>query len=73
MKLTVPTNWQDDLVSRVQRPQVDTIFGKLREDFVGGGRPSVALPKITKNNRPISIRYLWITEGKPTGSFISRI
>ena len=49
MKLTVPTNWQDDLVSRVQRPQVDTIFGKLREDFVGGGRPSVALPKITKN------------------------
>jgi len=48
MKLTVPTNWQGDLVARIKRPQVDAVFGKLREDYVGGGRPSLALPGITK-------------------------
>ena len=48
MKLTVPTNWQDDLVKKISWPGVDAVYGKLDSDFVGGGRPSCIFLKINK-------------------------
>ncbi len=48
MKLTVPTNWQDGLIDRIKKPGVHTVYGKLDRDFVGGGRPSCVLNKVTK-------------------------
>ncbi len=49
MKLTVPTNWQDELIARIKKPGVHTVYGKLDRDFVGGGRPSCVLNKISKS------------------------
>lgn len=49
MKLTVPTNWQEDLIKKIKKPGVDSIYGKLDTDFLGGGRPSCVLMKVTKS------------------------
>jgi collagenase-like PrtC family protease len=58
MKLTVPTNWQEDLLERIRKPEVDIVYGKLDRDFVGGGRPSVVLNKITKSKAKSHIQEL---------------
>jgi collagenase-like PrtC family protease len=55
MKLTVPTNWQDDLIPRIKKPGVHTVYGKLDRDFVGGGRPSCVLNKVTKNKARLHV------------------
>src|SRR4030043_1513762 len=40
MKLTVPTNWETNLVEELAKiPAVVDIYGKKPHDFVGGGRP----------------------------------
>lgn len=49
MKFSVPTNWQDDLLSVFESPSIFEVYGKLAEDFVGGGRPAYALSCISKN------------------------
>lgn len=48
MKLTVPTNWQDDLLAKIKKPYVDTVYGKLDKDFVGGGRASCVIKKVSR-------------------------
>ncbi len=48
MKLSVPTNWQPDLLGRINKSKVAEIYGKLERDPVGGGRPSFMLPYISK-------------------------
>ena len=48
MKLTVPTNWEKDLLGKITQPDVDTVYGKLDKDFVGGGRASCVLLKLRK-------------------------
>ncbi|MBZ9577941.1 U32 family peptidase [Patescibacteria group bacterium] len=48
MKLTVPTNWQNDLIKKINKPNIDTVYGKLDRDFFGGGRPSCISLKVTK-------------------------
>ncbi|MCK9603506.1 MAG: U32 family peptidase [Candidatus Omnitrophica bacterium] len=55
MRLTVPTNWQDDLIKKIKKPGVDTVYGKLDRDFVGGGRPSCILNKVTKNKAKLHV------------------
>jgi len=42
--LVVPCNWQDDLLQHLDPALVDTVYGKLAEDALGGGRPSCKLP-----------------------------
>ena len=44
MKLAVPTNFQDDFLTRLPKGNIHYIYGKLASDFVGGGRPSFILP-----------------------------
>lgn len=50
MKFSVPTNFQVDLLDRLgdNKREIDYIYGKLADDFVGGGRPSFFLPTISK-------------------------
>ena len=46
MKLSVPTNWQPDLIKKIKKPNVDIVYGKLNSDFVGGGRPACICPEV---------------------------
>lgn len=48
MKLSVPTNWQDDLLETLDTRYIGRLYGKLKKDFVGGGRPSFCLPSVSK-------------------------
>lgn len=45
-RLCIPTNMQEDLIDRLDFSRVKEVYGKLREDFVGGGRSSLILPKV---------------------------
>ncbi len=38
MKLSVATNFQDDLIQKIKGKSVVALFGKLNKDFVGGVR-----------------------------------
>ena len=60
LKLSVPNNWQEDLlpVLKEKRDSISEAYGKLPADFVGGGRPSYSF-------LPISI--------KKAGDYIKRI
>lgn len=49
MKLSIPTNWRRELLEQVNREDAVEIYGKLREDIFGGGRSSVYLPFVSKN------------------------
>jgi hypothetical protein len=46
MKFSVPTNWQEDLLDIYAHPLVLEVYGKLAEDFIGGGRPAYSLSGI---------------------------
>lgn len=48
MKFTVATNFQNDLIKKINKKEVYEIFGKLTSDFIGGGRASYVLPSISK-------------------------
>ncbi|MBF0430868.1 MAG: U32 family peptidase [Fibrobacteria bacterium] len=39
---TMPLNWQDDYFELIDFNQVSEVYGKLREDFPGGGKSSMA-------------------------------
>jgi collagenase-like PrtC family protease len=49
MKFSVPYNWQADLLPGVKKVGVVELYSKLASDFVGGGRASYILPKISKS------------------------
>lgn len=48
MRLSVATNFQDDLIPKIKGKSVVELFGKLHSDFVGGGRASFLLPRVSK-------------------------
>lgn len=48
MKLSVPTNWQDDLPDKITTPIAEVFYGKLPVDFVGGGKPSYVFGHVSK-------------------------
>jgi collagenase-like PrtC family protease len=47
VKLSVPTNLQDDFLNQIDFQNVSEIYGKLEKDVVGGGRASVLIPDIS--------------------------
>lgn len=55
MKLSVPTNWQNDLLPGLNKKNIAVIYGALNKDFVGSGRPSSILTKITKKEAALKI------------------
>jgi collagenase-like PrtC family protease len=50
LKISVATNWSDQLIENMIKDDVVEVFGKLESDFFGGGRASFSLPSITKSN-----------------------
>lgn len=48
MELSVPCNWDEDLLNNLGSYPVYSIYGKLDRDIIGGGRPSYALPRADK-------------------------
>jgi len=48
MKFSVPVNWQDDLIIKIRKRDVEELYGKLNADFAGGGRASSVIPYISK-------------------------
>jgi collagenase-like PrtC family protease len=50
MKLAVPTNWDEDLLNKINKEEVNEIYGKFEKDFIGGGRASLNLPVVSIKN-----------------------
>lgn len=48
MKLSVATNFDDELIEELKKYPVYEVYGKLQEDNIGGGRPSNTLKSIDK-------------------------
>lgn len=44
----MPTNWQDELLNRLDQNSVAEVYGKLSKDFLGGGRATVLLPSVSR-------------------------
>ncbi len=55
MKFSVPTNWQKDLIKRLNKKNIAFVYGKLDRDFVGGGRSPSILFKVRKNEAKMHI------------------
>jgi len=49
MKFSIPFNGQPDLLERINKEKVIEVYGKLTSDFIGGARPSLASPFVSKN------------------------
>lgn len=46
MRLSIGTNFSEDLLQNIEDTHVKCLFGKLTSDIIGGGRPSFALPQV---------------------------
>lgn len=48
MKLRVSTNWDPDLPGKLAAYPVESLYGKLADDVIGGCRPSFLLPQVSR-------------------------
>lgn len=48
MKISLATNFDNDLIDQIKEYPVYEIYGKLKNDIIGGGRPDNELMKIEK-------------------------
>lgn len=48
MKISLATNFDNELIDLVKDYPIYEIYGKLKSDLIGGGRPNNALPEISK-------------------------
>ena len=48
MKLRVSTNWDPQLPGRLAAYPVESLYGKLADDVIGGCRPSFLLPQVSR-------------------------
>ena len=46
MKILLSTNFDPLLIKKLKKSDVSVVFGKLTADVIGGGRPSLRLPKV---------------------------
>jgi len=49
MKFSIPTNWQEDLLEKIDLRKTEELFGKLEYDCVGGAHASCLLPPVRKS------------------------
>ncbi|MFH1640483.1 MAG: U32 family peptidase, partial [Candidatus Omnitrophota bacterium] len=60
LTFSIATNWDENLIKAVNaldsERKVTEVFGKLASDFVGGGRPTYALPFISRRNASSHIK-----------------
>lgn len=57
MKLTVATNFQQDLVDALRDYPVEELYGKLRQDAAGGGRSPHMLAPISRRELAEHVQY----------------
>lgn len=58
MQFSIPTNWQDDLLPKINKTGVVELYGKLESDFIGGGKHSFQLPDVSKKQIEKYIRNI---------------
>ena len=58
MKFSIPTNWDDQLIARIDKKQITEFYGKLHSDHVGGGRTSYSCPPVSRKNAVRHIRKI---------------
>ncbi len=58
IKLSVPTNWQPQLLDRLNKTRIYEIYGKLDRDAVGGGRPPYILNSTSRCRATEHIRLV---------------
>ncbi len=49
MKISLATNFDNDLIEKIKKYPVYEVYGKLKYDCIGGGRPDNTLADIDKN------------------------
>lgn len=50
MRLSLGTNFDNDLLEQIADTKVKVVYGKLPQDIFGGGRPTISLPEVTKDH-----------------------
>lgn len=71
MKISLATNFDDRLIDEIKDYPVYEIYGKLKNDYIGGGRPDNTLTDIDKENferhvkkvRDAGIRFNYLLNG----------
>lgn len=58
MKLSIPHNWQSDLIHSIDLSCVTEFYGKLDSDILGGGRSSNISPRVCRNAVQKEIREI---------------
>lgn len=48
MKISLATNFDDSLIDQIKKYPIYEIYGKLKNDFIGGGRPDNTLNNVEK-------------------------
>ena len=48
IKLTVPLNWEEDYFDELDFSNIEEIYGKMKIDYIGGGRPPFTMKNINK-------------------------
>jgi len=56
MKLSIPHNWQNDLIDNLNLTYVEELYGKKETDIIGGGRASNISPPVSKNKLASEIK-----------------
>jgi len=71
MKISLATNFDDNLIEEVKKYPIYEIYGKLKNDFIGGGRPDNTLidiqrerfEKHVKKVREAGIKFNYLLNG----------
>lgn len=71
MKISLATNFEDDLIEQIKEYPVYEIYGKLKNDYIGGGRPDNTLDNLdvkrfeehVKKVREAGIRFNYLLNG----------
>jgi collagenase-like PrtC family protease len=48
MKISLATNFDDNLIDQIKKYPVYEVYGRLKEDIIGGGRPNNSLSDVSK-------------------------
>jgi len=59
MKFSIPTNWDSELLKNLRKKEeIAEVYGKLAQDFFGGGRAAFLLPPISKKRATRQIKEI---------------
>ena len=48
MKISLATNFDDELIDKIKGYPIYEVYGKMKEDILGGGRPDNTLKDVSK-------------------------